>query len=255
MNFAELEAALGLAFTDKSLLQRALTHRSYLNENPDVPWLDNERLEFLGDAILGFVTAEYLYHRFPEMQEGDLTLLRAALVRGRALSEYARQVRLPEFVLVSRGEIASGGPMRTALLATTFEALLGAVYLDQGYAAAHAFILRFVTPEVEHILEDRLDRDAKSLLQELSQGRLQVTPAYRTVDMRGPDHAKEFTVEVYIGDRAIGRGTGRSKQSAEQDAARAAIIALETELEGASSFLPPGTLSDPAAPDGSSPGA
>lgn len=233
MNLSDLESLLGLAFNDKSLLQRALTHRSYLNENPDLPWLDNERLEFLGDAVLGFVAADYLYHRFPEMHEGDLTLMRSAIVRGQTLARYAMDLRLPEFVMLSRGEAASGGTMRTTLLATLFEALIGAVFLDQGEEMARKFVLRFIVPEVERLSNDRLNRDSKSLLQELSQGRLKLTPHYQTVEARGPDHAKEFTVEVRIGDRVIGRGTGQSKQAAEQDAARDGIIHLEEEFSRA----------------------
>ncbi len=229
MNLTDLEARLGFSFHDKSLLQRALTHRSYLNENPDLPWLDNERLEFLGDAVLGFLTADYLYHRFPEMREGELTLLRSALVRGQMLARYAREFHLPEFVLISRGEMSSGGQLRAALLATTFEALLGAVYLDQGAEVARHFLLRVISPEVERILGERLGRDAKSLLQELSQGRFQKTPHYLTVEATGPDHAKEFTVEARIAERVIGRGTGRSKQAAEQAAASDGLARLEEE--------------------------
>ena len=233
MNLSDLESLLGLAFNDKSLLQRALTHRSYLNENPDLPWLDNERLEFLGDAVLGFVAADYLYHRFPEMQEGDLTLMRSMLVRGQTLARYAIDFHLPEFVMLSRGETASGGTTRAALLATTFEALIGAVYLDRGEEVAREFVLRFITPEVERVSKDHLNRDSKSLLQEMSQGRLKLTPNYHTVEARGPDHAKEFTVEVRIGDRVIGRGIGQSKQAAEQDAARDGIVHLEEEFSRA----------------------
>lgn len=233
MNLSDLESLLGLAFNDKSLLQRALTHRSYLNENPDLPWLDNERLEFLGDAVLGFVAADYLYHRFPEMQEGDLTLMRSMLVRGQTLARYAIDFHLPEFVMLSRGETANGGTTRAALLATTFEALIGAVYLDRGEEVAREFVLRFITPEVERISKDHLNRDPKSLLQEMSQGRFKLTPNYHTVEARGPDHAKEFTVEVRIGDRVIGRGIGQSKQAAEQDAARDGIVHLEEEFSRA----------------------
>ena len=189
MNIDEFESAIGFIFRDKSLLTRALTHRSYLNENPDLPYLDNERLEFLGDAILDFVAAEYLYQHFPEMSEGDLTSLRAALVKGESLARFAIDLGLPPYLLMSRGEDAAGGRTRAPLLAGAFEALVGALYLDQGFDAARELVLRFITPSAEQVHQQRLDRDAKSMLQELSQGRLQITPQYRLVETRGPDHA------------------------------------------------------------------
>ncbi len=230
MELQDLETALGVIFKDKSLLTRALTHRSYLNENPDLPYLDNERLEFLGDAILDFVAAEFLYQRFPEMSEGDLTSLRAALVKGESLARFATEMGLPQYLFMSHGEDAAGGRTRAPLLAGAFEALIGALYLDQGLAAARDFVLRFVAPAADQVHHQRLDRDAKSMLQELSQGRLQVTPLYRLVETRGPDHAKEFTIEVVLKDQVYGRGVGRSKQIAEQEAARVALETLQEEL-------------------------
>ena len=231
MNLSDLESILGFVFEDKSLLQRALTHRSYLNENPSLPWLDNERLEFLGDSILGFITAEHLYQRFPEMDEGDLTSLRAALVRGQTLAEYARELDLGPQLFISRGEEAAGGRARTALLAATFEAIVGALYLDRGLEPALNLIMRVMEPKIASIVQERLDRNAKSLLQELSQGRLKVTPVYRTVSSSGPDHAREFTVHVLLGKRIFGIGHGRNKQTAEQAAAQAAIAELERQLD------------------------
>jgi ribonuclease-3 len=230
MTLENLESVLGLTFSDKSLLTRALTHRSYLNENPDLPYLDNERLEFLGDAILDFVAAEYLYQHYPEMSEGDLTSLRAALVKGETLARFATDLGLPAYLLMSHGEDAAGGRLRAPLLAGALEALIGALYLDQGLDAVRQLVLRFLPAEAEHIHQQRLDRDAKSMLQELSQGHLQITPQYRLVETRGPDHAKEFTVQVFLKDRAYGRGVGRSKQLAEQEAARVALDALREEL-------------------------
>jgi ribonuclease-3 len=230
MTLEDLESLLGFTFGDKSLLTRALTHRSYLNENSDLPYLDNERLEFLGDAILDFVAAEFLYQRFPEMSEGDLTSLRAALVKGETLARFAAELGLPPYLLMSRGEDAAGGRSRVPLLAGAFEALVGALYLDRGFEGARQLVLRFLVPEAERIHHQRLDRDPKSTLQELSQGRLQVTPLYRLVETRGPDHAKQFTIEVVLKDQVYGRGTGRSKQIAEQEAARVAIETLESEL-------------------------
>jgi ribonuclease-3 len=230
MDIDELQSTLGFTFRDKSLLTRALTHRSYLNENPALPYLDNERLEFLGDAILNFVTAEYLYQHFPEMREGDLTSLRAALVKGESLAQFATALGMPSYLLLSRGEDAAGGRARASLLAGAFEALIGAAFLDQGLPLARALALRFIEPAAERVHHERLDRDAKSTLQELSQGRLQATPQYRLVETRGPDHAKEFTIEVVIKDRVYGRGIGRSKQIAEQEGARIALETLREEL-------------------------
>lgn len=230
MDMKDFETALGVTFRDKSLLTRALTHRSYLNENPGLPYLDNERLEFLGDAILDFVAAEFLYQRFPAMSEGELTSLRAALVKGETLARFANQINLPPHLLMSRGEESAHGRERAPLLAGAFEALIGALYLDQGLTAARALILRIIPDEAEHVHNQRLDRDAKSMLQELSQGNLQVTPQYRLVETRGPDHAKEFTIEVIIKDQVYGRGIGRSKQIAEQEAARIALETLQAEI-------------------------
>jgi ribonuclease-3 len=222
-DFAPLEDTLGLAFHDKSLLLQVFVHRSYLHENPDSILPSNERLEFLGDAILGFVVAEYLYQRGPEMSEGDLTSLRSALVRAEALAEFARRLNLGQYLLLSRGEEASGGRDRPATLSRTCEALVGALYLDQGLAATRDVILRLVQPALENVLQQRLDKDDKSRLQELAQGELQHTPVYRTVRTSGPDHAREFTVGVWVGERLVGEGTGRSKQTAEQEAARQAL--------------------------------
>ena len=229
-NLSELEKTLGTTFIDKSLLQRALTHRSYLNENPHYPLSDNERLEFLGDAVLDFLTAKYLYNHFPEIAEGGLTSLRAALVKGETLAHFAAALNLGEYLLLSRGEAASGGRERKAILCAAFEALVGAILLDQGLQAAEDFLLRCIEPEVRHILEEELYRDAKSMLQEMTQGQLQITPIYRTVAERGPDHAKEFTVEVLIGNEVYGRGIGHNKQVAEQEAAQVALQRMRQEL-------------------------
>ncbi len=220
---SELEEALNITFKDRTLLQRALTHSSYLNENPDFPLEDNERLEFLGDAVLDFITAEHLYHRFPEVSEGQLTSLRAALVRTETLARFAKQLELGRYLLLGRGEDESGGRDRQATLCAVFEALVGAMYLDQGLQTTFEFVTTLTRPEIKRVIQARLDKDAKSLLQELSQGLFQLTPVYRTVSETGPDHAKEFTVEVLIGHQVYGRGVGHSKQAAEQEAARAAL--------------------------------
>jgi ribonuclease-3 len=227
---SSVEADLGLTFRDKTLLRRALTHRSYINENPHFPLEDNERLEFLGDAVLDFVTAEYLYHRFPEMDEGRLTSLRAALVRTETLAHFALEIELGSHLYIGRGEEDNGGRKRPAILCGSYEALVGALYLDQGIEAAKSFIVKAIKPVVARILESDAQKDAKSELQELSQKYLRITPSYRTVGERGPDHAKEFTVAAMIGDEAYGRGTGNSKQAAAQAAAQTALERLEREV-------------------------
>ena len=219
----ELQAKLGIQFNSQTLLIQALAHRSFLNENPGAAPSDNERLEFLGDALIDFVTAEYLYDHFPSLQEGDLTNLRAALVKTSTLAGFARQIDLGNYILLGRGEVTGGGRRRRSLLCAVFEALAGAVFLDQGLATAQSFLLRFIEPALEDLTSGEFDKDAKSELQEMSQGLWQLTPSYRTVSEHGPDHAKEFTVEVLIGDDVFGRGIGRNKQAAAQRAARQAL--------------------------------
>jgi ribonuclease-3 len=231
-HLSELEDRLGIHFADKSLLQRALTHRSYLNEHPDFPLEDNERLEFLGDAVLDFVTGGYLYHRLPELREGPLTSLRSVLVRRETLADFAQQLDLGHYLLMGHGEAESGGRERPAILCAAFEALIGALYLDQGLDRVRAFVDPLIEPVVERTLEEASDKDAKSRLQELAQGRMHRTPRYVTVDERGPDHAKEFTVRAIIGGVAYGEGTGRSKQQAAQAAAEAALERFEADASG-----------------------
>jgi len=233
----DAEKALGFIFKNKALLQRALTHRSYLNENPDYPLEDNERLEFLGDAVLDFITGEYLYHRFPEMAEGRLTNLRSALVRTETLARFAVKLNLGDFLLLGRGEEDSGGRKRPAILCDAFEAFIGALYLDQGLEAARQFVYAVIDPALQEILASDHDKAAKSRLQEVAQSFCQLTPTYRTVKEEGPDHAKEFTVEAVIGDKVYGRGIGFSKQSAAQAAAQQALQVLEQELTGAETSL------------------
>ena len=218
-----LEKKLGVAFRDKSLLQRALTHRSYLNEHPEFPFEDNERLEFLGDAVLDFVTGEYLYHRFPEQREGSLTSLRSVLVRRNTLADFARQWDLGRHLMMGHGEAETGGRNRSATLCAAFEAVVGALYLDQGVDSVQALIEPLIVPQISRTLRERLDKDPKSSLQEFAQGRMHQTPRYRTVSESGPDHAKEFTVEATVGGEVYGTGKGYSKQQAAQEAARAAL--------------------------------
>ncbi len=223
LDLNEYAARLGVTFKDMALFQRALTHRSYLNEHPDEKLEDNERLEFLGDSVLDFIAAEWLYERFPEMSEGNLTRLRAGLVRNEALAGYASAIGLSEMLLLGKGEEEHGGRHRLRNLGGAFEALAGALYLDQGLDVVRQFAKPWFTPVLDEMLREQSDKDAKSRLQEWSQAALNLTPVYRTVRVTGPDHAREFTLEVVIGDRVFGVGTGRNKQAAAQAAAQAAL--------------------------------
>ncbi len=215
----------GLAFNDPQLLRRALTHSSYINEHPELVD-DNERLEYLGDAALDFLTAAFLFRRYPEMDEGQLTRLRSALVCTEQLAEFATQLDLGDAVLLGRGEEASGGRQRLAMLCDTFEALIGAIYLDSGLDAVVAFLEPRLERAVESALEDEALLDPRSLLQIWAQAELGETPRYQTVDSFGPDHARQFVVEVEVGEQKAGRGQGRSKQEAAQRAATAALAAI-----------------------------
>ncbi len=215
----------GVTFHDQGLLRRALTHRSYLNEHPEA-LEDNERLEFLGDAVLDFLTAVWLYNRFPEMNEGQLTRLRAALVRTEQLAAFACEIGLGEALLLGRGEELTGGRKRPALLCGAFEALIGALYLDSGWETVRAFMEPRLQRAVQAILNRESVVDARSRLQIWAQGEYGETPRYHTVDSFGPDHAREFIVEVSVGGRVRGRGQGRSKQEAAQRAAEDALARL-----------------------------
>lgn len=213
-------------FRDPSLLERALTHRSYLNEHPELALEDNERLEFLGDAVLDFVTGAWLYNRFPELREGRLTSLRAALVKTDTLADFARRVGIDGQLRLGHGESEASGRGRISMLADAFEAVLGALYLDQGLDAVRHYLEQLLPDETAHILSEERDRDAKSTLQEWSQAERGITPRYRTVAETGPDHDKLFTVEVRIGDEVVGQGEGPSKQVAAQAAASDALNRL-----------------------------
>ena len=214
-------------FKNPDLLTHALTHRSYLNEHPELPREDNERLEFLGDAILDFVVAGWLYRKYPDFSEGRLTSIRAALVRSEKLSELANQITLGHHLRLGKGEAVSGGRTRQTLLADAFEAVVGALYLDQGIRAVQRWLTPLIQPESERILAEQSDRDAKSALQEWSQAARSITPHYRTINASGPDHAKWFTVAVLLGPDEVGRGEGPSKQIAAQAAAADALRKLE----------------------------
>jgi ribonuclease-3 len=223
---SDLSRRLGLPFSNLSLLTRALTHRSYVNENPKSTE-DNERLEFLGDAVLDFIVGAWVYHRFPEMPEGELTRIRSALVRNDQLAKFARMLNLGAAFRLGRGESMSGGHYRDGLLGSLFEAVVGALYIDSGLGVVEAF----VTPLLEEARESILTRihDPKSRLQEWVQAQKMAAPRYKTIATAGPDHAKVFEVEVEVGGQVVGRGGGTSKHLAEHDAAQDAIHNLGFE--------------------------
>ncbi len=227
-NASLLIKGVDLEFSNVLLLKQALTHRSYINEHGASDTGDNERLEFLGDAVLDFLVGDMLYQRYSEMPEGDLTRLRAAMVRTESLASVAQQMGLGEALRMGKGEENTGGRLRLTNLCAVFEALVGALYLDQGLPAVTDFVTPLFDPMLEQILSAALDRDARSSLQEWSQAKLNVTPVYRTVSASGPDHQKEFLVEVVIGDVVAGQGSGRSKQAGAQAAARIALDNIES---------------------------
>ncbi len=224
-----VEDRLGYRFNNPDLLRQALVHRSYLNENPGFDLPDNERLEFLGDVVLSLVVAETLFRRFPDLPEGKLTRLRAWLVRTETLARWARELDLGADLLLSRGEEQTGGRSRPSSLASAFEAVLGAVYLDGGLEAVRRVLLPFVGRELAKLRDPDEVLDPKTRLQEVAQARWQVTPSYVTVHQSGPSHRRKFTVEVRLGDRVLATGQGDSKQAAEQEAARAALARLEAD--------------------------
>jgi ribonuclease-3 len=221
-DFRTHAAALGLTFNDYALLEEALTHRSYLNEHKDSR-AHNERLEFLGDAVLELAVTHFLYTKYPKKPEGDLTAFRAALVNTFSLADTAEEIGLNDMLLLSKGESKDTGRARQIILANAFEAVLGAIYLDQGYEAVEAFVRRHLYAKIDAVVETRAWQDAKSKFQELAQEKKGHTPAYKTLKEVGPDHDKMFTVAVFVGTEQIAEGDGKSKQEAEQAAAQAAI--------------------------------
>ena len=218
-----LEKSLRVTFDDKSLLTLALTHSSLLNESPETTSECNERLEFLGDAVLGLAIAEELYSRFPQQREGVLTSMRSNIVRGETLAHAARRLDLGEHLLMGAGETATGGRGRVSNLSAAFEAVVGALFLDQGYEAAKSFCIRVLNDEITSVHFSPQLRHPKSALQELVQGQHLPTPSYRIVQASGEDHSPTFTAEVIIDGAVLGTGTGRSKSIAEQEAATAAL--------------------------------
>jgi ribonuclease-3 len=217
---------ISVHFLDPDILRRALTHRSFVNEQ-ETTLGDNERLEFLGDAILDFVVGDMLYRRFAELPEGELTQLRAALVRTDSLAILASEIQLGEYLFIGKGEENSGGRKRMNNLCRGFEALIGAIYMDRGLEAVREFILPRLNTFLEYVLANDLHKDARSILQERSQAEIRVTPVYRMVEAIGPDHEREFSLEVTVGDIVLGQGIGSSKRIAAQAAARDALKRLE----------------------------
>ncbi len=222
--FTPFEEKIGVVFQDKHLIAQAFTHRSYINEHRHVVAGHNERLEFLGDAVLELVVTEHLYHKYPDRPEGELTSFRSALVNTTSLSLLALALEVNDFLLLSRGEAKDTGRARQYILANTFEAVIGAIYLDQGYEVAKRFIGNQLFPLIEEIVQKNLWQDAKSRFQERAQEIVSVTPHYETVQEVGPDHDKQFTVAVFLGNEEVAQGGGRSKQEAEQEAARVALV-------------------------------
>jgi ribonuclease-3 len=223
MDFSILEKKLGLKFRNKDLLKQAFTHRSYLNENPDFKLAHNERLEFLGDAVIELIITEHLFKDYPEKSEGDLTNWRAALVNARMLTSVAEKLGFNDFLLLSRGESKELGKARAYILANVFEALLGALYLDSGYEPCDEFIRKNLLKNLAEIIKEGTYKDAKSKFQEQAQEKVSITPNYKVLKETGPDHDKKFAVGVYLEEELIAEGKGSSKREAEEAAAQEAL--------------------------------
>jgi len=223
---AILQQTLGVSFNKPSLLKQALVHSSHANENPGLAPASNERLEFLGDAVLDMVVAAKLYRDFPNLSEGEMTKIRAVLVRRDTLAKMARALRIGDQLYLGKGEEASGGRGKPANLAGAMEAVIGAIFLDRGSTTSEDFILRLLDTELQRVISRRTGTDYKSDLQELIQAREQQTPAYHVIEATGPDHDRRFTVEVRVGDTVLGRGSGKSKKAAETEAARVTLERL-----------------------------
>lgn len=222
MTLDDLQKTINVTFKDTAILSQAFIHRSHLNEARHLSG-SNERLEFLGDAVLSFLTSEYLYKTYPDFPEGTLTNIRSGLVKTQSLAAVAKKLGLGDLLQLSHGEEASGGRNNPSLLADVFEALLGAMYLDQGIECARTFLETYLFPNAKDIVENKSYIDYKSLLQEIIQQESRVSPTYRVVKSEGPDHAKTFWIEVVANNTALGAGSGKSKQEAEQAAAASAL--------------------------------
>lgn len=225
-----LQQVLGVSFNDPSLLEQALVHSSYVNENPGFIHGSNEKLEFLGDAVLGLIIAEKLYRDYPQFSEGEMTRLRAALVRREALARMAKAINLGDYLYLGKGEEASGGRSKPGNLASALEAVIAAIFVDRGETTTRDFILRLFDKELQNVVSQGALADYKSQLQELLQARQQSTPVYHLLEAVGPTHDRTFTVEVRVADTVLGSGSGRSKKIAETEAARLALARLLTDF-------------------------
>lgn len=225
-NLEDLEVALGIKFKERGFLETALTHRSYLNEHKEIK-SSNERLEFLGDAVLQFLSSQFLYLKFSNLPEGELTNLRASLVCTPSLAEVSRQLPVGKYLNLSRGEEDSGGRSREYILANTFEAILGAIFLDSGLETAKKLLENYLLPKIDQIYKDQTYKDYKSRFQELAQEKYNQTPEYKEIKTWGPDHDKRFLMGAYVLSKLFGQGEGLSKQKAEQEAAKDSLEKLK----------------------------
>lgn len=230
-DLVKLQQMISVQFNDTAVLLSAITHRSYLNEHRDATWDHNERLEFLGDAVLELVVTDYLFNKYPDKPEGELTAVRAALVNTISLSTASEKMGINEFLLMSKGESKDVGRARHYILANVFEACIGAIYVDQGYKKAKEFIADRLFSKTDEIVEKKLWQDAKSRFQELAQEYVSITPTYVTIAQDGPDHDRIFTVGVYLKSELVAEGKGRSKQEAEQAAAAEGITIKGWEIK------------------------
>lgn len=223
-DFISFQSSVGVTFNDPTLLMQAFTHRSYINENPKTGKHHNERLEFLGDAVLELAITRFLYKKYPQETEGELTSYRSALVNAIIIADVAEGLEMNNYLLLSKGESKDNGKARQYILANTYEALVGAIYLDQGYDTAEDFILRTLAGRIDEIVKKKLWRDPKSFIQELAQEHFAATPTYKVMKESGPDHDKQFTVGIYFNGEHIASGKGKSKQEAEAAAAEGALM-------------------------------
>ncbi len=223
MTIDQLEKTLGVTFKDRAFLKEALTHRSYLNEHPSWGFAHNERLEYLGDAVLELAVSEELFKQFPDFPEGELTAVRAALVNYQMLAKLAQSFKLQDHLKMSRGESRDTGRAREVILANAIEAVIGAIYLDQGFEAVRSLVKKHLLTHVDEIVNSKSYKDPKSLLQEIVQEKLKLTPTYKVLTEEGPAHQRVFTVGVYFGTKKVNEGAGPSKQEAEVEAAKKAL--------------------------------
>lgn len=226
-NYKELESKIGIKFKDLELLKTAFVHRSYVNEHRNEKIQDNERLEFLGDAVLELAATRHLFEKYPDQSEGQMTSFRSALVKGKHLAEIANHLGLGEYLLLSNGEEKSGGREKHHILANTVESLIGAIYLEHGFETAEEFVKKSILTKLDEIIAKGLHIDAKSRFQELAQEKENFTPHYEVIEAIGPDHNKVFTMGAYIDKDLVAKGSGSSKQNAEEMAAKNALKAKE----------------------------